>query len=125
VINNSPTDSINDFGSASGAPLPDFTREQRRNVTIRRAILWQSGTATDVIHMANDTEFGLAARDLGRAWRLDEQLEYGMVGINSTLISAAEAAFGGVKRSRPGREGGRHGIDACLETKYVNLGGPG
>ncbi|PKO73773.1 MAG: succinate-semialdehyde dehydrogenase (NADP(+)) [Betaproteobacteria bacterium HGW-Betaproteobacteria-17] len=83
----------------------------------------------DVIHMANDTAFGLAAyaytRDLGRAWRLGEQLEYGMVGINSGLISTAEAAFGGVKQSGLGREGGRNGIDEYLETKYVNLGGLG
>jgi len=83
----------------------------------------------EVIHLANATEFGLAAyaytRDLGRAWRLAERLEYGMVGINSGVISTAEAAFGGVKQSGLGREGGRSGIDAYLETKYVNLGGLG
>ena len=82
---------------------------------------------SEVIRMANDTEFGLAAyaytRDLGRAWRLAEQLDYGMVGINAGLISTAEAAFGGVKQSGLGREGGRSGIDEYLETKYVNLGG--
>jgi succinate-semialdehyde dehydrogenase / glutarate-semialdehyde dehydrogenase len=84
---------------------------------------------SEVIRMANDTEFGLAAyaytRDLGRAWRLAEQLDYGMVGINAGVISTAEAAFGGVKQSGLGREGGRSGIDAYLETKYVNLGGLG
>ncbi|WP_419184927.1 NAD-dependent succinate-semialdehyde dehydrogenase [Thiobacillus denitrificans] len=83
----------------------------------------------EVIRMANDTEFGLAAyaytRDLGRAWRLAEQLDYGMVGINAGVISTAEAAFGGVKQSGLGREGGRSGIDEYLETKYVNLGGLG
>ncbi|MGE5319059.1 MAG: NAD-dependent succinate-semialdehyde dehydrogenase [Hyphomicrobiaceae bacterium] len=83
----------------------------------------------DVIRQANASEFGLAAyaytRDLGRAWRLGEQLEYGMVGINSGLISTAEAAFGGVKQSGLGREGGRSGIDEYLETKYLNLGGLG
>ena len=83
----------------------------------------------EVIRMANDTEFGLAAyaytRNLGRAWRLAEQLDYGMVGINAGVISTAEAAFGGVKQSGRGREGGRYGIDAYLETKYVNLGGLG
>lgn len=83
----------------------------------------------EVIRLANDTEFGLAAyaytRDLGRAWRLAEQLDYGMVGINAGVISTAEAAFGGIKQSGLGREGGRSGIDEYLETKYVNLGGLG
>ncbi len=83
----------------------------------------------EVIRMANDTHFGLAAyaytRDLGRAWRLAERLEYGMVGINAGVISTAEAAFGGVKQSGLGREGGRSGIDEYLDTKYVNLGGLG
>ena len=83
----------------------------------------------EVIGMANDTEFGLAAyaytRDLGRAWRLAERLDYGMVGINAGVISTAEAAFGGMKQSGLGREGGRNGIDEYLESKYVNLGGLG
>ncbi|MDP1645590.1 MAG: NAD-dependent succinate-semialdehyde dehydrogenase [Thiobacillus sp.] len=83
----------------------------------------------EVIRLANDTEFGLGAyaytRDLGRAWQLAEQLDYGMVGINAGVISTAEATFGGVKQSGLGREGGRTGIDEYLETKYVNLGGLG
>jgi succinate-semialdehyde dehydrogenase/glutarate-semialdehyde dehydrogenase len=83
----------------------------------------------EAIRMANDTEYGLAAyaytRDLGHAWRLAERLEYGMVGINAGVISTAEAAFGGVKQSGLGREGGRSGIDEYLQTRYVNLGGLG
>ena len=93
------------------------------------APLIRFGDEAEVVRMANDTEFGLAAyaytRDLGRAWRLAERLDYGMVGINAGLISTAEAAFGGVKQSGLGREGGRSGIDEYLETKYVNLGGLG
>jgi succinate-semialdehyde dehydrogenase / glutarate-semialdehyde dehydrogenase len=81
----------------------------------------------EAIRMANDTEYGLAAyaytRDLGRAWRLAERLDYGMVGINAGVISTAEAVFGGVKQSGLGREGGRSGIDEYLEARYVNLGG--
>ncbi len=81
---------------------------------------------SEVIRMANDTDYGLAAyaytRDLARAWRLAEQLDYGMVGINAGVISTAEATFGGVKQSGLGREGGRSGIDEYLEARYVNLG---
>jgi len=73
------------------------------------------------------TEFGLAAyaytRDLGRAWRLAEQLDYGMVGINAGVISTAEAAFGGVKQSGLGREGSKHGIEEYLEIKYLAMAG--
>jgi succinate-semialdehyde dehydrogenase/glutarate-semialdehyde dehydrogenase len=77
----------------------------------------------DVIAMANDTEFGLAsyfyARDLSRVWKVAEALEYGMVGVNTGLISTAEAPFGGVKRSGLGREGSKYGIDDYLVMKYV------
>lgn len=75
------------------------------------------------IEMANDTQYGLASyfysRDLGRVWRVAEALEYGMVGINTGLISNAAAPFGGVKASGLGREGGHQGLDEYLETKYL------
>ncbi len=77
----------------------------------------------EVVRMANDTIYGLAAyfysRDIGRVWRVAEQLEYGMVGINTGLISNEVAPFGGVKQSGLGREGSRSGIDDYLETKYL------
>lgn len=82
---------------------------------------------TDVIRQANDTEYGLAsyfyARDLGRVFRVAEALEYGMVGVNTGLISTELAPFGGVKASGLGREGSKYGIDDYLEIKYVCLGG--
>ncbi len=84
-------------------------------------------TEDEVIRMANDTEFGLASyfytRDLGRAWRVAEALETGMVGINEGLISSAVAPFGGVKESGIGREGSKYGIDDYLEPKYMLMGG--
>ena len=77
--------------------------------------------------MANDTEFGLASyfytRDLARAWRVSERLEYGMVGLNTGLISTEVAPFGGMKESGIGREGSKYGIEAYLELKYVCIGG--
>ena len=81
----------------------------------------------EVISMANDTEFGLAAyfysRDLGKVWRAAEALEYGMVGINTGLISNEVAPFGGVKQSGIGREGSHYGIDEYLVIKYMCVGG--
>jgi len=83
----------------------------------------------DAIRMANDTEFGLAAycytRDLSRAFRVSEALEYGIVGINEGLISTEVAPFGGVKASGLGREGSKYGIEDYLEIKYVGIGGIG
>ncbi|WP_326848770.1 NAD-dependent succinate-semialdehyde dehydrogenase [Bartonella sp. HY761] len=80
----------------------------------------------DVIQQANDTEFGLAsyfyAKDLARVFRVSEALEYGMVGVNTGLISTAEAPFGGIKSSGLGREGSHFGIDDFVEIKYVCLG---
>lgn len=80
----------------------------------------------EVIRMANDTEYGLASyvytRDLSRSWRVSERLEYGMVGVNTGLISTAEAPFGGVKQSGLGREGSQYGMDDYTELKYVCVG---
>ena len=81
----------------------------------------------DAVLLSNDTEFGLASyfytRDLSRAWRIGEQLEYGMVGINTGLISTPEAPFGGIKSSGLGREGSRYGIEDFVEIKYLCFGG--
>ena len=86
-------------------------------------------TEEEVVQQANDTEFGLAAyfftRSLGRAWRVGEALEAGMVGINTGLISTAEAPFGGVKQSGLGREGARAGLDEYTELKYMCMLGLG
>ncbi|WP_068111317.1 NAD-dependent succinate-semialdehyde dehydrogenase [Tropicimonas marinistellae] len=91
------------------------------------APLFRFDTDDEVVAMANDTEFGLASyfytRDLSRAWAVGERLEYGMVGINTGLISTAEAPFGGVKSSGLGREGSRYGIEEFLEIKYLCFGG--
>ena len=82
---------------------------------------------TEVVAMANDTEFGLAAyfysRDIGRIWRVAEGLAFGMVGINEGIISNAAAPFGGVKQSGNGREGSKYGLDDYLEIKYLCMGG--
>ncbi|MGV7119884.1 NAD-dependent succinate-semialdehyde dehydrogenase [Sphingopyxis sp. 550A] len=80
----------------------------------------------DVVAQANDTRFGLAAyfyaRDLSRVWRVAEALEYGIVGVNTGLISTEVAPFGGIKESGLGREGSRYGIEDYLEVKYVCVG---
>lgn len=91
------------------------------------APIFKFETDAEVVAMANDTEFGLASyfytRDLARAWMVGEQLEYGMVGINTGLISTAEAPFGGVKSSGLGREGSKYGIEEFVEIKYLCFGG--
>jgi succinate-semialdehyde dehydrogenase/glutarate-semialdehyde dehydrogenase len=91
------------------------------------APLFRFTTEDDVIAMANDTEFGLAAyfysRDIGRVWRVADALESGMVGVNTGLISTEVAPFGGVKQSGLGREGSRYGIDDYLVIKYICMGG--
>lgn len=87
------------------------------------APLFSFSTEEEVIQMANNTEFGLAAylftQSTARQWRVGEALEYGMVGINTGLISTEVAPFGGIKQSGLGREGSQHGIDEYLEMKYL------
>ena len=91
------------------------------------APLFKFSTDEEAIQMANDTEFGLASyfytRDIGRVWRVAEALEYGMVGINTGLISTEIAPFGGVKESGIGREGSKYGIEEFVEVKYLCMGG--
>jgi len=91
------------------------------------APLFRFQTDEEVIRMANDTPFGLAAyfysRDIGRVWRVAEALETGMVGINTGVISSEIAPFGGVKESGLGREGSKYGIEEFLEVKYLCMGG--
>ncbi len=107
VSNTMPIAANEIFGPV--APLIRFTEEE------------------EAIRLANETTFGLAAyfysRDIGRIWRVSEQLEYGMVGINEGIISSAVAPFGGVKQSGLGREGSYLGIEEYLEVKYLCMGG--
>ena len=87
------------------------------------AALFRFETEEQAVAMANDTEFGLAAyfytADMGRCWRMGEALEYGMVGINTGMISNEVAPFGGIKQSGIGREGSKYGIEDYLEVKYL------
>lgn len=91
------------------------------------APLYKFESEEEVIELSNATDFGLAAyfysRDIGRVWRVAEALEYGMVAINSGVLSTAVAPFGGMKESGTGREGSRHGIDEFTEIKYMMMGG--
>lgn len=91
------------------------------------APLFRFKTEAEAIALANDTEFGLAAyfygRDMARVWRVAEALEYGIVGINTGIISTEVAPFGGVKESGLGREGSKYGIEEYLEIKYLCFGG--
>ena len=89
------------------------------------APLFRFETVEEAIAMANDTEFGLASylysRDISTIFRVSEALEYGMVGINTGLISTEVAPFGGIKQSGLGREGSKYGIEDYLEIKYLCL----
>jgi succinate-semialdehyde dehydrogenase/glutarate-semialdehyde dehydrogenase len=108
----------------SGA-LPDmlFAKEETFGPV---APVFKFKTEAEAVELANATEFGLASyfysRDMGRIFRVGEALEYGMVGVNTGLISTAEVPFGGVKQSGLGREGSHHGIDDYLSIKYMCLG---
>ncbi|MEX6504616.1 NAD-dependent succinate-semialdehyde dehydrogenase [Pseudomonas zhanjiangensis] len=110
--------------------LADLTQEMKvaREETFGPlAAVFRFSDEAEAVRLANDTEFGLAAycytRDLGRAWRMSEALEYGMVGINEGLISTEVAPFGGIKSSGLGREGSKYGIEDYLEIKYTLMGG--
>jgi succinate-semialdehyde dehydrogenase/glutarate-semialdehyde dehydrogenase len=110
--------------------LADVTREMavaREETFGPLAPLFRFSTEAEAIRMANDTEFGLAAyfytRDLARSWRVSEGLEYGIVGLNTGIISTEVAPFGGMKESGIGREGSRYGIEEFLEIKYLCIGG--
>jgi succinate-semialdehyde dehydrogenase/glutarate-semialdehyde dehydrogenase len=113
---------------------PTILTEVNPNMLVAReetfgpvAPLFRFATEADAIRMANDTEFGLAAyiytQDLARSWRVSEAVEYGIVGLNTGIISTEVAPFGGVKESGIGREGSRYGILDYTEIKYVCVGG--
>jgi succinate-semialdehyde dehydrogenase/glutarate-semialdehyde dehydrogenase len=90
------------------------------------APLYSFKTEEDLLKLANDTEYGLAAyfysRDIGRIWRIAEGLESGIVGINVGIISNEIAPFGGIKESGIGREGSKYGIEEFVEVKYLCMG---
>lgn len=113
---------------------PTIIRDVTRHMKVAReetfgplAPVFKFEDEDDVVAQANDTEFGLAsyfyARDLSRVWRVAEALEYGMVAVNTGILSTEVAPFGGVKQSGLGREGSKYGIDDYLELKYLLLGG--
>lgn len=121
-----------DLGGCFTAPLvltgvrPDMAIA-REEIFGPVATVFRFRTESEAVELANDTPFGLAAyfysRDVNRVWRVAEQLEYGMVGINEGLISTEVAPFGGIKQSGIGREGSKYGIDDFVELKYMCLGG--
>ncbi|MFP8967292.1 NAD-dependent succinate-semialdehyde dehydrogenase [Pokkaliibacter sp. CJK22405] len=120
--------------SGQGFYVPTLVTQATADMSLCReeifgpvAPLIRFSTEEEAVAIANDTPFGLAAyfysRDIGRAWRVGEALEYGMVGINEGGISNEVAPFGGVKESGLGREGSRHGLEEFMEIKYLCMGG--
>jgi succinate-semialdehyde dehydrogenase/glutarate-semialdehyde dehydrogenase len=110
--------------------LTDVTQEMRianEEIFGPVAPLFRFSTEEEAIRLANDTPYGLAsyffARDMARIWRVSEGLEYGIVGVNTGIISTEVAPFGGFKESGIGREGSHDGLDEYLETKYIAMGG--
>lgn len=103
-----------------------LTPKCRKKRRLALAPLFRFKDEADVIAQANDTEFGLAAhfyaRDLSRVFRVGEALEYGIIGINTGIISNEVAPFGGIKASGLGREGSKYGIEDYLEIKYMCIG---
>jgi succinate-semialdehyde dehydrogenase/glutarate-semialdehyde dehydrogenase len=108
---------------ADVTPAMKITREETFGPV---APLYRFNSEKELLDLANDTEYGLAAyfysRDIGRVWRVAEGLEAGIVGINVGIISTEVAPFGGYKESGIGREGSHHGMDEFLEVKYLCLG---
>ncbi|WP_428561606.1 MAG: NAD-dependent succinate-semialdehyde dehydrogenase [Solidesulfovibrio sp. DCME] len=111
---------------AEATPAMAFAKEETFGPL---APVFRFKTEAEAVAMANDTEFGLAAyvytKDLGTAFRVSEGMQYGLVGVNESIISVCEAPFGGVKESGMGREGSRHGIDDYTVIKYTCIGGLG
>ena len=110
--------------------LADVTPEMRvakEEIFGPLAPIFRFKTEEEAIEMANDTEYGLAAyffaNDMGRVWRVQEGLEYGMVAVNEGILSTEVAPFGGIKESGIGREGSKYGIDDYVEIKYMMMGG--
>jgi len=121
-----------DLGGSFVLPtiLTDVSRDMRvfsEEIFGPVAPVFKFDTEAEVVEMANDTEFGLAAyfysRDIGRVWRVAEQLEYGIVGVNEGVVSNEMAPFGGVKESGSGREGSKYGMDDYMVMKYICMGG--
>ena len=123
-------DRLNDIGKQYFQPtvITDVTPQMRifkEEIFGPVAAIYKFDDTDEVIEKANDTQYGLAAyiytNDLKRSWQVPERLEYGMVGVNSSLLSLPQAPFGGVKESGFGREGGKHGIEDYIHTKYLSI----